>query len=69
MYKYLDNDYKSVDKRESKRTESKITCKCGHRILMGLEERKVCSWCGNYVFKTKEDEFKYRLEEKMKKKG
>lgn len=67
MYNYLDRDPKSFDKRAKNQSDSKITCKCGHRILMGLEERKVCSWCGNYIFKTKEDEFKYRLEEKMKK--
>ena len=67
MYKYLDRDPKSFSKREKNQSDNKIACKCGHRILMGLEERKVCNWCGNYVYRNKEIEFKYKLKEKMMK--
>ena len=40
-------------------------CKCGHSVDV-LGKKKICTHCGNYVFKNKEEEFKYRLEEKIK---
>ena len=42
-------------------------CKCVHSVDV-YEKKKLCTYCGNYVFKNKEDEFKYRLNEKMLKK-
>ena len=42
-------------------------CKCGHRVVIPYwVEKQVCDWCGRYVFKTKEDEFKYRLKERLR---
>lgn len=44
--------------------KSKIKCMCGHSIAIPPHLDKVlCRWCGNYVFKNKELEFKYRLKE------
>ena len=38
-------------------------CKCGHGVLItSTEDKKLCNWCGNYVFKDKKAEFKYRME-------
>lgn len=45
----------------------KYRCNCGHRIIIPKAmDKKVCDWCGNYVFKNKKDEFKYRVKEKIK---
>ena len=48
--------------------EVKYRCRCGHRVVIpkGVD-KQLCDWCNNYVFKTKQDEFKYRLKEKMNK--
>ena len=44
-------------------------CKCSHTFLIhATEDKKICNWCGRYVFRTPRAEFKYRLGEKMKKK-
>lgn len=46
----------------------KYQCKCGHKVVIPKwVDKQLCKWCGNYVFKTKEDEFKYRMKEKIKK--
>ena len=46
----------------------KYRCKCGHRVVIpSWEEKQVCTYCGNYVFKNKKDEDIYRIREKMKK--
>lgn len=46
----------------------KYKCKCGRRIVIPKwVDKQLCDWCGNYVFKSKADEFKYRVKEKMKK--
>lgn len=44
------------------------TCKCGARVTIcpSHDNKKVCSNCGNLVFLNKADEFKYRLQEKMR---
>ena len=46
----------------------KYRCKCGHRSIIPYNEEKVvCTFCGNYVFKNKKDEDIYRIREKMRK--
>ena len=45
----------------------KYQCKCGHKVIIPNRiDKNVCDWCGNYVFKDKKDEFKYRVKEKIK---
>ena len=42
-------------------------CKCGHSVIIKPNREKVvCTHCGRYVFNKKENEFKYRLKEKLK---
>jgi len=36
---------------------------CGHTMLIGRKEKKICTWCGRYVFKDKKKEFEYRIKE------
>ncbi len=45
----------------------KYTCKCGRRVVIPYWRNKMlCSWCGNYVYRDKKDEFKERLENARK---
>ena len=39
---------------------------CGHTMLLGIKGRRICSWCGHYIFKNKRQEFEYRLKEAMR---
>lgn len=56
-YKRMTEEYDKV----------KYRCKCGHRVIIPFQvEKTVCDWCGNYVFRDKKKEFKYRVKEKMK---
>ena len=58
------------DKQEiiSNKLADKLSkCKCGHTFLIhATENKKICNWCGNYVFRTPKDEFDYRLQEQLK---
>ena len=59
---------KEIIKLADIQTETRIICKCGHSVLVPLKKAKtICSWCGEYVFKDKETEFKYRLQSKLAK--
>ena len=60
----LFNSQKKIDQIYS---QYKIYCKrCGHSIAMPYRVNKcLCEWCGKYVFRTKKDEFIYRLKERM----
>ena len=56
-----------IEKLENELHKHTYTCQCGHRVLiMPHEEKKLCSWCKFYVFKNKQDEFKYRINEKIR---
>ena len=40
----------------------KYTCKCGRRsVIPKWVDKTLCSWCGCYVFKSKKNEFEYRM--------
>lgn len=59
-----DKEYQRVSDEYDK---VKYECSCGHKIVIPKWVNKQnCDWCGRYVFKTKQDEFKYRLEERMR---
>ena len=68
----LDEGYKhKYNKKEMDRMfniykNNTYTCKCGHRISIPNDINKMCChYCGCYVFKTKKDEFMFRIKEKM----
>lgn len=43
-------------------------CKCGHvEYIYSNTDYILCTWCGNYIFKDKETEFKYRIKERIRK--
>lgn len=45
----------------------KVACSCGHTMPIVNVDRMICSWCGHWVYKNKQLEFKYRLLETAKK--
>lgn len=62
--------YKTLTPKEHQRMTDeydkvKYRCKCGHKVVIPYNaEKNICQWCHRYVFKNKEDEFRYRLKEK-----
>lgn len=47
-------------------TDNSIKCKCSHTVVIPSNKDKViCDWCGNYVFKTPQAEFSFRLKERL----
>lgn len=45
----------------------KYRCKCGRRVIIPYNvDKQICSYCNRYVFKSKNEEFKYRVKEKMR---
>lgn len=58
---------KRMDKLEQDITNYiKRKCPCGHSVEV-YHDKRICTHCGRLVFKNKEDEFKYRLNQQMKK--
>lgn len=43
--------------------ELKVQCKkCGHKeIFTKGFDRKICTYCGNYIYKDEQTEFKYKM--------
>lgn len=59
--------YKEMDKYEDELQKYLYMCECGHKVLIRFDEVKsLCSWCGNYVYKNKKEEFKDRMKGKLK---
>lgn len=59
---------KSIDRFEEVMSSMKVQCKCGTKTVMTPKtDRCICRGCKNYVYRTKEIEFKYKIKEKMNK--
>ena len=44
-----------------------VKCKCSHTMLFtGNKDRLCCSHCGNWVYKDKKTEIKYKMKEYLK---
>ena len=57
---------KDIIKLMEEQQKSKITCPCGHRVLISTrKDRMICSWCKNYVYKDKATEFRYKMRENV----
>lgn len=74
MRSKIDNrkTYSSDSKRFNEVTKYKVYCKCGHGTVfypMEHKEKKICSWCGYYVYKDKQTEFINRLNRLLKIEG
>ena len=46
----------------------KYRCKkCGHKVVIpSWVNKQICDWCGVWVFKDEKEEFKYRMQEKLR---
>ncbi len=55
--------FKDIEKLSEEITNTTIKCKCSHSIVMPNAERTICRWCGEYVYRTPEIEFKYKMKE------
>lgn len=49
-------------------SEIRHYCKCGHSVILpAFVDKKICSWCGHYVFRTPKIEFEYKLKQMIRK--
>lgn len=63
----MDKQYKDDSKMFDEYTNNTVKCTCGHSVVIRpTVEKVICTWCQKYVFRNKEDEFKYRIKEKLK---
>ena len=45
----------------------KIRCNCGHKLVIPVwVDKQICGWCGYYVYRNKQLEFKEKLTKEMK---
>lgn len=61
----LTMNFKEDTKRLNELWEKNVRCKCSHTFPLVKKDRAICSHCGNWVYRTPELEFKYKLKEKM----
>ena len=51
-------------KRMAEIDKYKYYCKCGHTVVIypiERKNRKICNWCGQYVYISRQEEFKEKL--------
>ena len=58
--------YRDDTKRFKELDKYKVRCKCSHTMIIAIADRTICSYCGNWVYRTPEIEFKYKMKEFMK---
>lgn len=60
----------NVEKLSIESQKNKYKCNCGHSVVIYPFEKKtkkICNWCHNYVYISKEEEFKDKLLSKLRK--
>lgn len=58
---------REIIKLASLASKERKVCRCGHRQLLGTQDRVICKHCGNYIYKDDRTEFEYKLLERRKK--
>ena len=48
-------------------SKHRARCKCSHSVYIGRLDRTLCSYCGEWVYRTPEIRFKYEIEKYLKK--
>lgn len=67
--RYDTTTFKDIEKIATSQTNANVYCKnCGHAITMPNADRTICTWCGLWVYRTPQIEFKYKLMKKIKEK-
>lgn len=69
--KILENlNYKDTIKFEKEIANKRVKCECGHTITFTntRSDRVLCNWCGKFVYKNKQLEFKYKMKSLLNKK-
>ena len=59
-------NFKEDTKRFNEISKNKVKCNCSHTFILTKKDRALCTHCGNWVYRTPEIEFKYKLKDKMK---
>lgn len=57
--------WKDDDKKSESISSCRVKCQCSHVIVMAKADRTICSYCGNWVYRSKKIEFKYKMKEKL----
>lgn len=56
-----------IQKLMDEQAKLSIQCNCGRKELIPIwMDKKLCSWCGNYIYRNKKLEFKERLKKELK---
>lgn len=67
----LYGNYQEIQKYTSSIVANSVKCSCSHRVAIPPQmDRVICSWCGHWVYRTKELEEEYKkkdFERKLKK--
>lgn len=59
-------NFKSDTKKFRMYADNTYKCKYGHSIAIPkFINKKICTWCGNYVYKNKKEEFRDKLKNVM----
>lgn len=57
-----------IEKYATVMSNNRIECKCGKRTnIQARKDRVICDWCGHWIYRTPQLEFKYKLKERLKK--
>ena len=45
----------------------RVKCKCGHKTVIPVWlDKRICWWCGFWVYRNKKVEFKEKMQQKIK---
>ena len=58
--------FKKDDEMFKNLSKYRVVCKCSHTVTMARADRIICNHCGNWIYRTPQIEFRYKMLEKIK---
>lgn len=59
--------YNEDTKKFNSMSKNRVRCKCSHTVIIVRVDRLICSHCGNWIYRTPQLEFEYKMKEHLKK--
>ena len=62
----INHTMKEIKILDDDRSKFKVKCSCGHTQVITNADRTICRWCGKWLYKNKQIEFRYKLKENIR---
>lgn len=61
------NRYEEDTRKFKELLKYRVKCRCSHSVVLSKVDRAICTHCGNWVYRTPQLKFQYKIKEFLNK--